>query len=459
MAKPAPAPAAGAREDEDAPALRRRLRRLVAAATAGAASESVLDEAAAALAALRDAEVGVGRKGVGGGEEAAAAAVPALFLCPISSGIMRDPVVIESGQTYDRRSIQEWFSAGNQICPQTQQVLSHTIVIPNHLVRTMISQWCTENGLTLPEIENQEQDHVTNSEEKTFDEIFVKITSSANSGGRKQAIKDLRLLTKRNSEFRAVLGQRPDSIAQMILARSTPGLQNDPQVLEDMVTIILNFSIHDSNKKIIGDDSEAIQFLIWALKSGDMGSRSNSAAAIFTLSALDSNKEKIGKLGAMDPLIDLLEHGSIIAKKDAASAIFNLCLLHENRSIAARSGIVDVAMRAIDDQSLVEESLAILALLSRNQEMVEIITEFNGTASMLRSIRESECKRSKENAMVVLFAICTYNRTKLKEVEADESINGSLTFLAQTGTQRARRKASGILEKMKRTMHNRHCSC
>ncbi|EEE60783.1 hypothetical protein OsJ_14363 [Oryza sativa Japonica Group] len=364
-----------------------------------------------------------------------------------------------TNMTYDRRSIQEWFSAGNQICPQTQQVLSHTIVIPNHLVRTMISQWCTENGLTLPEIENQEQDHVTNSEEKTFDEIFVKITSSANSGGRKQAIKDLRLLTKRNSEFRAVLGQRPDSIAQMILARSTPGLQNDPQVLEDMVTIILNFSIHDSNKKIIGDDSEAIQFLIWALKSGDMGSRSNSAAAIFTLSALDSNKEKIGKLGAMDPLIDLLEHGSIIAKKDAASAIFNLCLLHENRSIAARSGIVDVAMRAIDDQSLVEESLAILALLSRNQEMVEIITEFNGTASMLRSIRESECKRSKENAMVVLFAICTYNRTKLKEVEADESINGSLTFLAQTGTQRARRKASGILEKMKRTMHNRHCSC
>ncbi|XP_052151028.1 U-box domain-containing protein 9-like [Oryza glaberrima] len=459
MAKPAPAPAAGAREDEDAPALRRRLRRLVAAATAGAASESVFDEAAAALAALRDAEVGVGRKGVGGGEEAAAAAVPALFLCPISSGIMRDPVVIESGQTYDRRSIQEWFSAGNQICPQTQQVLSHTILIPNHLVRTMISQWCTENGLTLPEIENQEEDHVTNSEEKTFDEIFVKITSSSSSGGRKQAIKDLRLVTKRNSEFRAVLGQRPDSIAQMIMARSTPGLQNDPQVLEDMVTIILNFSIHDSNKKIIGDDSEAIQFLIWALKSGDMGSRSNSAAAIFTLSALDSNKEKIGKLGAMDPLIDLLEHGSIIAKKDAASAIFSLCLLHENRSIAARSGIVDVAMRAIDDQSLVEESLAILALLSRNQEMVEIITEFNGTASMLRSIRESECKRSKENAMVVLFAICTYNRTKLKEVEADESINGSLTFLAQTGTQRARRKASGILEKMKRTMHNRHCSC
>ncbi|KAL5216030.1 hypothetical protein ABZP36_007431 [Zizania latifolia] len=462
MAKPAPA------GEEDAAALRRRLRRLVAAVTAGRAAPDAFDEAAAALAALREAEVGGGRKGGGGGggaggEEAPSAeeevAVPAQFLCPISSEIMRDPVVVETGQTYDRPFIEEWFSAGNQICPQTKQVLLHTTVIPNHLVRTMISQWCTENGFTLPQIENQYEDHVTNSEWKTFDEIFVKITTSSSSGERKQAIKDLRLLTKRNSKFRTVLGERPDSISQIILARSIPVLQNDPQVLEDMVTIILNFSIHDSNKKIIGDDSEAIQFLIWALKSGDMGSRSNSAAAIFTLSALDSNKEKIGKLGAMDPLIDLLEHGSIIAKKDAASAIFNLCLLHENKSIATRSGIVDVAMSAIEDQSLINESLAILALLSRNHEIVEIITEFNGTACMLSAIRESECKRSKENAVVVLSSICTYNRTKLKEVEADESMNGSLALLAQNGTQRARRKASSILEKMSRTLHNRHSSC
>ncbi|KAG8083291.1 hypothetical protein GUJ93_ZPchr0015g6736 [Zizania palustris] len=461
MAKPALA------GEEDAVALRRRLRRLVAAVTAGGAAPDAFDEAAAALAALREAEVGGGRKGGGvggaGGEEEPSAeevvAVPAQFLCPISSEIMRDPVVVETGQTYDRPFIEEWFSAGNQICPQTNQVLFHTTVIPNHLVRTMISRWCTENGFTLPQIENQYEDHGNNSERKTFDEIFVKITTSSSSGERKQAIKDLRLLTKRNSKFRTVLGERPDSISQIILARSIPGLQNDPQVLEDMVTIILNFSIHDRNKKVIGDDTEAIQFLIWALKSGDMGSRSNSAAAIFTLSALDANKEKIGKLGAMDPLIDLLEHGSIIAKKDAASAIFSLCLLHENKSIATRSGIVDVAMSAIEDQSLINESLAILALLSRNDEMVEIITEFNGTACMLSAIRESGCKRSKENAVVVLSSICTYNRTKLKEVEADESMNGSLALLAQNGTQRARRKASSILEKMSRTLHNRHSSC
>ncbi|VAH47047.1 unnamed protein product [Triticum turgidum subsp. durum] len=367
-------------------------------------------------------------------------------------------------QTYDRRYIAEWFSAGNQMCPQTQQVLLNTTLIPNLLIRSLIAEWCTENGFALSPLENQEEDHICNSEQRTFDEIFNKITSSSNSTERKQAIKGLRLLTKRSSEFRAVLEERPDSISQMTFARfSNPGLQNDPQVVEDMVTIILNFSLHDSNKKIIGDDPEAIPFLIWALKSGDMGSRSNSAAAIFTLSALDSNKEKIGELGAIEPLIDLLEHGSIIAKKDAASAIFNLCMLHENRSIATRSGIVDVAIRAIGDQSLVEEFLAILALLSSNYDMVELMIEFGGATCMLQAMRESECKRSKENAAVVLFSICMYNRAKLKEIEADENTNGSLASLAQNGTPRARRKAAAILEMMKKTktmhMHNRHSSC
>jgi hypothetical protein len=361
-------------------------------------------------------------------------------------------------QTYDRQFIEEWFSAGNQLCPQTQQDLSNTTLIPNNLVRDIISQWCTENRFNLPSVVNQEENQFSSSEHKTFEEIFKKITSQR-SIEMKRAIKDLRLLTKRDSDFRAVLGDRPDSIARMIFARTISGLQNDPQVLEDMVTVVLNFSLHESNKKTIGDDPEAIPFLIWVLKSGDMGSRGNAAAAIFTLSALDSNKEKIGELGAMEPLIDLFDNGNIVAKKDAASAIFNLCLLHENKSRALKNGIVDVAMRAIDDQLLIDGALAILALLSSNYEVVEMITKFDGTACMLHAIRESEVSRSKENAVVVLFAICMYNRTKLKEVDADEKINGSLALLTQGGTPRARRKAAGILEKIKRTLHSRHSSC
>lgn len=100
MAKPTPVASA-----EEAAAMRRRLRRLVAAVAAGSADAEAFDEAAEALAKLRDAELGPrkDRAGDGAGEgrenkRHAEAAVPEHFLCPISSEIMRDPVVLASGQ-------------------------------------------------------------------------------------------------------------------------------------------------------------------------------------------------------------------------------------------------------------------------------------------------------------------------------------------------------------------------
>ena len=323
----------------------------------------------------------------------------------------------------------------------------------------MISQWCTDNGITLPPVENQEEDLVTNNERKTFSKIFERIASSSSLSEQREAIKDLRLLTKSNSSLRAAIGEKPDSISQMISTVSNPELENNAEVLEDMVTTILNLSIHESNKKIIGDDPLAPPFLIRALQSGTMEARSNAAAAIFSLSALNSNKAKIGELGAMRPLVDLLEHGSMIAKKDAASAIFNLCMLHENKSRATKSGVIDVTLKAIADDSLVDESLAILALLSGDHETVEEIGETGGVASMLRVIKEDQCKRNKENAVAVLFAVCMYDRTKLREIAEDENLNGSLAWLAQNGTSRARRKAAGILDKMTRAVHHTHYSC
>ena len=104
MAKPTPVASA-----EEAAALRRRLRRLVAAVAAGSADAEAFDEAAEALAKLRDGELGPRKDravAAGGGVDKGgteAAAVPEQFLCPISSEIMRDPVVLASGQFHLRR--------------------------------------------------------------------------------------------------------------------------------------------------------------------------------------------------------------------------------------------------------------------------------------------------------------------------------------------------------------------
>ncbi|CAL9199036.1 U-box domain-containing protein 9 [Musa acuminata AAA Group] len=430
------------------------------------------EEAARVLAALK--QVTFAGRGVSNGtprsplanqrrtdERMDSASVPEHFRCPISSELMKDPVVLASGQTYDRPFIQEWLNSGNWTCPQSHQILPNTILTPNHLVHRMISQWCIEHNVSLPPLDNEQDEDkglITVTEKNVLDGLLQKICSPSSVMEQKRALSELRLLTKCKRSFRALIGENDDAISQLLAVPSIPELSADPKVQEDTVTTILNISINETNKKIVGDNPQAIPFLIDALKAGRIETCSNSAAALFSLSALDSNKLKIGELGAMKPLIELLEQSSSSAKKDAGSAIFSLCLAHENRARAVSGGVLGVVLKAITDRSLVNESLAILALLSSNQEAIEEIAETGGVPCLLSIIRESSCARNKENAVAVLYSICMYDRKRLREVGEEEDSNGIISQLVQNGTSRARRKAAGILDKWKRTLRL-HYSC
>ncbi|XP_028789796.1 E3 ubiquitin-protein ligase PUB23-like [Neltuma alba] len=76
--------------------------------------------------------------------------VPPFFLCPISLEIMKDPITVSSGITYDRESIEKWlFSGKNKTCPVTKQPLSvsdSSDLVPNHTLRRLIQSWCTMNA-------------------------------------------------------------------------------------------------------------------------------------------------------------------------------------------------------------------------------------------------------------------------------------------------------------------------
>ncbi|CAL9759359.1 unnamed protein product [Musa acuminata subsp. burmannicoides] len=80
-----------------------------------------------------------------------AAIPPEEFLCPISSRLMYDPVVIASGQTYERIYIEKWFSEGHDTCPKTQRKLENFYVVPNSCMKDLITNWSTKHGIKVPE--------------------------------------------------------------------------------------------------------------------------------------------------------------------------------------------------------------------------------------------------------------------------------------------------------------------
>ncbi|KAI9118991.1 hypothetical protein K1719_009666 [Acacia pycnantha] len=86
--------------------------------------------------------------------------IPSYFICPLSLELMVDPVIVASGQTYDRMSIQKWLDHGLTVCPRTHQRLAHTNLIPNYTVKAMVANWCEENNVKLPS--NSESNNMQN---------------------------------------------------------------------------------------------------------------------------------------------------------------------------------------------------------------------------------------------------------------------------------------------------------
>ncbi|XP_028077355.1 putative E3 ubiquitin-protein ligase LIN [Camellia sinensis] len=76
---------------------------------------------------------------------------PKDFVCPITSNIFGDPVTLETGQTYERKAIQEWLERGNCTCPITRQKL-HRTQLPktNYVLKRLIASWQEQNPTSIP---------------------------------------------------------------------------------------------------------------------------------------------------------------------------------------------------------------------------------------------------------------------------------------------------------------------
>ena len=68
------------------------------------------------------------------------------FLCPITQGVMTDPVIALDGHTYEKRAIEQWFSQGRLTSPVTNLRLNSTTLVPNHALRGAITAHESKRG-------------------------------------------------------------------------------------------------------------------------------------------------------------------------------------------------------------------------------------------------------------------------------------------------------------------------
>lgn len=73
--------------------------------------------------------------------------IPEDYICPLTGHIFEDPVTLETGQTYERVAIVEWFNKGNKTCPVTGKPLeSHTVPFTNSILKRLIDSWKSKHS-------------------------------------------------------------------------------------------------------------------------------------------------------------------------------------------------------------------------------------------------------------------------------------------------------------------------
>ncbi|KAI3930115.1 hypothetical protein MKX01_036636 [Papaver californicum] len=372
--------------------------------------------------------------------------IPDDFRCPISLELMKDPVIVSTGQTYERTCIQKWLDAGHKTCPKTQQTLSHTALTPNYVLKSLIAQWCESNGIELPKnqgsCKNKNSSNSVPDRDQAGIEALLQKLSNGNPEEQRAAAGEFRLLAKRNADNRVCIADA-GVIPLLVQLLSSP----DNRTQEHAVTALLNLSINETNKGNIVN-AGAIPDIVEVLKSGSMEARENAAATLFSLSVVDEYKVAIGAAGAIPALIDLLCQGSPRGKKDAATAIFNLSIYQGNKVRAVRAGIVVPLMRLLKDAGggMVDEALAIMAILASHHEGKTAIGLAEPIPALIDVMRTGS-PRNRENAAAVLWSLCTGDMQRLKTLK-ELGAEDALKELSENGTDRAKRKASNLLELM-----------
>ena len=76
------------------------------------------------------------------------AEIPDGYTCPISTEIMKDPVILADGHTYEREAIEKWF-VENDTSPITNEKIEKEILIPNFNLKKAIAEWLSQQPTSL----------------------------------------------------------------------------------------------------------------------------------------------------------------------------------------------------------------------------------------------------------------------------------------------------------------------
>ncbi|KAL2897017.1 U-box domain-containing protein 40 [Bienertia sinuspersici] len=418
---------------------------------------------------------------------------PDEYLCPISGLLMGDPVIISTGQTFERACVTACKKLGfiptlNDGCNP-----DFSMVIPNLALKSSIINWANASLLSPPkplELDDalklvkssmaaKEKDvevSGSNPLDHADSELSRRQTRFGSSDSLSGSFRRTPLvLTTRpicysscssSSEFElpesgtceddgyvlklrsphvyeqeeGIIGLRKitrsnvDSRVSLCSPRLLSALRSlitskYTDIQVNSVAALVNLSLEKVNKVKIVR-AGFVPPLIDVLRGRFAEAQEHACGALFSLALDDGNKTAIGVLGALQPLVHVMMRSeSERARHDAALALYHLSLVQSNRLKLVKLGTVQILLNMVKSGQMSGQALLILCNLGAFSE---------GRAAML-------------DASAVEFLIDMLRKDKFDSESTQESCVAVLCALSHGGGLRFRglAKVAGAMDVLK----------
>ncbi|XP_047976947.1 U-box domain-containing protein 28-like [Salvia hispanica] len=355
--------------------------------------------------------------------------VPNLFRCPISMDVMKSPVSLCTGVTYDRSSIEKWLALGHKTCPATMQTLPSTLTTPNLTLRRLIQLWLSHADAArapLCAVSKQEAAAIIKGEldapslEKLIN--FMK----ASEGN----LKFVALSSSAISRFVEFFVDSDEIRIRELIVEVFDLISSESGVRERLNDLVLNCS----------DGRDCLSPFAAVLRKGNTESKVKSAKILELISINPESQHKISdQPGLLENLYTLTTAESDYSAVEAGlSALLAIATTRAAKKELIRLGIVRTAGRILSgsdpDRGVIERAAAML-------ESVASCTEGRGAIGGDRECVAGTVRRlmkcsgaATEHGIAVLWSVCCLARDEsAQETAAEENGLTKVLLVMQSG--------------------------
>ncbi|KAL5214168.1 hypothetical protein ABZP36_003320 [Zizania latifolia] len=389
--------------------------------------------------------------------------VPSYFVCPISLQIMRDPVTLPTGITYDRDGIERWLlSAGT--CPLTKQpVAPDCDPTPNHTLRRLIQSWCAlhaDHGVELVPTPKPPADRARVA-------ALVSRLHATTSAALLDALRELKDVVSESDRNRKLLALVPGAV-DILAAVITASSQSATAVCDEALEIICSLQLSEQClARVIERDSEAlVDALVDTLQRSNAKSRAHAAVLLADVTAAMSPSRLVSlPEQVFVEMVQLLrDKVSNPATKTALHVLVGTTSCGRNRVKAVEAGAVPVLIDMLldgPDRRTCELTLATLDRLCGCAEgRAALVAHGTGVAMVGKMVlRVSDLATDKAVRVLRSVARNTATAAVVQEM-AQTGVVGKLCLVVESAEQcseRTRERAGETLRLHARAWRNSPC--